>query len=95
MGLMRKQHLRPAADPEIKGFLAAERASKDPSGSIAKRHQEGGAVAGRAEEPEREPAMAEPAAEVAAGSTAPVAPAAVQEPKEVPVPVQQVLKSLE
>lgn len=95
MGLMRKQHLRPAADPEIKGFLAAERASKDPSGSIAKRQQEGGAVAGRAEEPEREPAMAEPAAEVAAGVTSPVTPAAVPEPKEVPVPVQQVLKSLE
>lgn len=97
MGLMRKQHLRPAGETEIKGFLAAERASKDSSGSIAKRHQEGGAVAGRGAGAEPQAAMEEPPAEVAAGASAPVpaVPAGSDKPKETSIPVQQVLKSLE
>lgn len=101
MGLMRKQHLRPAREPEIQGYLAAEKSSKDPSSSLAKkRQQEGGAVVSRETEAGQGAEMQEEPAAPRSGSDAPVpaglgTSAAEKKPKPISAPVEQVMKSLE
>jgi hypothetical protein len=101
-GLMRKQYLRPATEPEIQGFQTAEKSPKKSPGALAKKgQQEGGAVASREAEPQAPGEMRDEPAASRTGADTPVPAGLVtpavgdKKPKPLSAPVEQVMKSLE